>query len=158
MKMNKRFIDSARLCATWSKDPSTKVGAVLVRGKAALASGHNCFPKGHDTKPEHYTNREYKLKHIVHAEINVVQQAMKYCRTGSILGSSMYTNFPVCPDCMEVLGVHGVLRVFQPRLEDTEGFANRSPEWIKEWSDRLIESADIANALHIDVVEYTYGQ
>ena len=37
-KWNVRFLDLARFIAAWSKDPSTKVGAVLVRPDRTIAA------------------------------------------------------------------------------------------------------------------------
>ena len=47
---NKRFLDLAGHVAGWSKDPSTKVGAVIVNDdKQVLGLGYNGFPRGvHD--------------------------------------------------------------------------------------------------------------
>lgn len=46
-KWDERFIELARLVATWSKDPSTKVGAVIVRPYRTVASvGFNGFARG----------------------------------------------------------------------------------------------------------------
>ena len=36
----------ARMVAAWSKDPSTKVGAVAVRDRRPLVSGYNGLPTG----------------------------------------------------------------------------------------------------------------
>ena len=42
-----RFLDMAKLVSTWSKDPSTRVGAVIVDPSNRLVSvGYNGFPKG----------------------------------------------------------------------------------------------------------------
>lgn len=40
-KWDIRFMKRAQELASWSKDPSTKVGAVIVKGKHAVAEGYN---------------------------------------------------------------------------------------------------------------------
>jgi len=47
-KWTKRFLDMAAVVAEWSKDPSTKVGAVAVDpdSRAVLSTGYNGLPRG----------------------------------------------------------------------------------------------------------------
>ena len=46
---DKKYIDLAKHIATWSKDPSTKIGAVAIGEKGqVLAQGYNGFPRGID--------------------------------------------------------------------------------------------------------------
>ena len=45
-KWDSRFMDLARLVASWSKDPSTQVGAVIVdQDKRIVSTGVNGFPR-----------------------------------------------------------------------------------------------------------------
>ena len=68
-----RFFELADLIAYWSKDPSTKVGAVIVRPDRTIASvGYNGFPRGVD---DTYTTRDDKLLRTVHAEANAILAA-----------------------------------------------------------------------------------
>ena len=46
-KWDERFSRIAYEVATWSKDPGTKVGAVLVLDRRIIATGYNGFPHGH---------------------------------------------------------------------------------------------------------------
>ena len=46
-KWDRRFLALAEHVADWSKDPSTKTGAVIVRPDRTIASmGYNGFPRG----------------------------------------------------------------------------------------------------------------
>ena len=45
-KWDNRFVAIAELVADWSKDPGTKVGAVLVQDRRIISTGYNGFPKG----------------------------------------------------------------------------------------------------------------
>ena len=48
-----KFIGLAQHVATWSKDPSTQVGAVLVdRRMRVIGMGYNGFPRGYEAKAE----------------------------------------------------------------------------------------------------------
>lgn len=138
-----RFVGLAQHISSWSKDPSTKVGAVLVRPDNSVAStGFNGFAPGEDDDPELYANRDYKYKKVIHAEINALDFLDSLAK-----GFSFYTSFPCCPDCMRAAGEAGVVRVVFPAI-DREG---RDPAWIKEWEDRLSESLEVAREYGIEV-------
>lgn len=73
LKWDRRFLDLAKLVASWSRDPSTKVGAVIVdEHKRILSLGFNGFPQGMPDYPQHYENRDEKYSRVVHAEINAL--------------------------------------------------------------------------------------
>jgi dCMP deaminase len=81
------FMDMALRSAKMSKDPSTKVGAVIVRNRSILATGFNGFPV--NIADDNRLNvREEKLDIVVHAEMNAVLFA---ARNGiAIAASTMY--------------------------------------------------------------------
>lgn len=83
------YLQQALLASSMSKDPSTKVGAIIVGPeRESLISGFNGFPRLiHDT-PERLNNRELKYKLVVHAEENVLLVAAK-CGV-NISGCSLY--------------------------------------------------------------------
>lgn len=67
------FIDLCLLCASMSKDPSTKVGAVIVApSKQTLSMGFNGFPRKIEDHPDRLRNRDQKLRLVVHAEMNAI--------------------------------------------------------------------------------------
>lgn len=71
-----RFLQMAKLIASWSKDPSTKVGAVIVRPDRTIASlGFNGFPRAIHDYPELLSNRDEKYKRIIHSELNAILSA-----------------------------------------------------------------------------------
>lgn len=77
-RWDRNFLDMARLVSTWSKDPSTRVGAVIVRPDKTIASvGFNGFPMGCSDAPEIYLDRERKLQRVVHAEVNAILLAQE---------------------------------------------------------------------------------
>src|SRR5215211_1547674 len=68
-KWDYRFLQAAELFASWSKDPSNQVGAVVVRPDKTIAStGFNGFPRNTDDSQELYENRDEKLRRVKHAE------------------------------------------------------------------------------------------
>ena len=75
------FLGMALRSASMSKDPSTKVGAVLTkqvlpgRRPNLLCTGFNGFPHGILDSLDRLNNRELKLEIVVHAEMNAVLTA-----------------------------------------------------------------------------------
>lgn len=88
-KWDLRFLELAKLVASWSKDPSTKVGAVIVGPDGEIRStGFNGFPRGVEDTDERLNNREEKLALVVHAEMNAVLNAARFGT--QIQGCTMY--------------------------------------------------------------------
>ena len=78
----------ARNVASWSKDPSTKVGAVAVRDRRMLVSGFNGLPTGVLDTDARLKDRDQRLKLTTHAEANCVAFA---ARAGICLnGATVY--------------------------------------------------------------------
>lgn len=141
LKWDHRYLDLARHVGGWSKDPSTKVGAVLVRPNNSVAStGYNGFPPGHDDSPELYADREYKYRHVVHAEINALNFYGQRAE-----GFTLYTSFPCCSACMEAAGKAGVAVVVSYVLP-CEG---RDEEWIARWKEELRRAREVAECYGI---------
>lgn len=68
-----RFLRLAKEVSSWSRDPSTKTGAVIVRpNKSVCSVGYNGFPQGMLDLKKHYDDRETKLSRIVHCEVNAL--------------------------------------------------------------------------------------
>lgn len=98
-KWRQRFMDLAELVATWSKDPSTKVGCVIVHPDQSIAGlGFNGFPRGMSDAPELYADRETKYKRVIHAEMNALI-TMGFGAAGCIA----YVTHEPCWSCAAVL-------------------------------------------------------
>ena len=88
---DQRFLEMARLAATWSKDPSSKVGAVITDGKRIVSLGFNGFPAGIDDDPSIYGHRERKYRRVLHAEQNAISFAKR-----DLTGCTIYITHPPC--------------------------------------------------------------
>ncbi len=106
-----RYLELAKLVASWSKDPSTQTGAVIVRPDNSVASlGYNGFPRGIEDLPERYSNRETKYSLIVHCEMNAVLSAHSGVR-----GCTLYTwPFLSCDRCAVHMIQAGIVRAVAP--------------------------------------------
>ncbi len=128
-KWDVRFLRLAREIATWSKDPSTKVGAVIVGAdRHVVSTGYNGFPCGMDDDPCHYADRETKLERIIHAEMNALIRA-----GGS--GHTIYT-WPLapCPRCTVHLLQAGIKRFVS---------VAQTPEIAERWAEPCARSAQM---------------
>tara|TARA_R100000152_G_C6775833_1_gene204522 strand:- start:1942 stop:2376 length:435 start_codon:yes stop_codon:yes gene_type:complete len=103
-----RFIELAKLVGSWSKDPSTQVGAVIVDDNKRIVSiGFNGFPKGVEDSEKRLVDREEKYAIIVHAEANALMFA-----NGSVEGCTLYTwPFQPCSRCAGLIIQSGIKRV-----------------------------------------------
>ena len=115
---DKKYIRLAREISTWSKDPSTCIGAVAVGEKGQLlAQGYNGFPRGIEDSQERLNNRKEKYKYVVHAEMNCIYNATY--NGVSLNGSTIYIyGLPVCSECAKGLIQVGVKRVVSTPITD----------------------------------------
>ncbi len=110
IKWDKRFLELAVHVSTWSKDPSTKVGAVIARGNTEISMGYNGFPKCIIDYDELYLNKEIKYQYIIHAELNAILKAGQEGR--DIKGATLYTSpLPPCISCAAIIMGAGITRV-----------------------------------------------
>ena len=117
-KWSRRWLEIASAISLWSKDPSTRVGAVVVDDRGRLAgAGFNGFPAG-VLDDERLFDREAKYKMVVHAEANALLCAGPKARYGTI-----YTTHIPCCNCMGLIIGSGISRVVFPR--PTEDYMSR---------------------------------
>jgi dCMP deaminase len=126
---HRRFINLAKEYSTWSKDPSTQVGAVAIdpNTRRVLSGGYNGFPRGIEDTDERLNNRDLKHSLVVHAEMNLIYNAT---RSGiSLEGSHLYVwGLPVCSECAKGIIQTGIKVVFV-----AESCVNIKPFWIESW-------------------------
>ena len=110
-KWRARFIKLAEEVSTWSKDPSSQVGAVIVRPDRTIASvGFNGFPRGVDDSEHRITNREVKLLYTIHAEMNAILSAKE-----PLTGYSLFVwPFQPCAHCAASIIQSGIRDVYCP--------------------------------------------
>ncbi len=108
------FLGMADYVATASKDPSTKVGAVIIDGNRIVRGmGYNGFPRGVRDEPERYANRAEKYKRVVHAEANALLNSH-----GSLRGCTLYATMHPCSACAALIIQAGITSVVcRPTIE-----------------------------------------
>lgn len=117
-KWDERFMQMAALVSSWSKDPSTKVGAVIVNDqKQILSVGYNGFPRGVYDDPTRYENREVKHNFVVHAERNALDNAFT-----EVKGSYLYTTHFPCHECAKSIVQKGIKKIFTPKPDPSKQY------------------------------------
>ncbi len=142
-KWHKRFMEVAELVKTWSKDPSTKVGAVVVGPDREIRStGYNGLVRGvDDNKPERL-ERPTKYDFFEHAERNAVYNA---CLIGaSLKGCVIYVTSMPCPDCARAIIQSGIKMVVTHKVIIDES----SPA--NTWRDKLAYSEEMFKEAGVD--------
>lgn len=128
-----RFLGLAQYISLWSKDPSTKVGAVIADRKNRIISiGYNGFPRGINDN-ERLMDRDKKLAMILHAEKNALIFANK-----SLENAVIYTYpFMPCSACAASIVQAGITRVVS--------VLNENPRWADNFklSQEMLEEAGI---------------
>lgn len=104
-------IEMAHHVAKLSKDPSTKVGAVLFDEKRRIVSaGYNGFARGVADTDDRLSDRDVKYRLVLHAEKNAILFA-----TGPTHGCTMVVTHPCCAQCAALIIQAGVAHVMWPQ-------------------------------------------
>jgi dCMP deaminase len=134
----RRFLTLAEHIGHWSKDPSTRVGAVIVRPDKTIASmGYNGFPRGAE---DLYTSRDVKLMRTVHAELNAILSAREPLHGYTIFISPL---FP-CANCAAAIIQAGIKSVVAK-------MGAQRPEWQASFdaAKELFIEADVSSTVYL---------
>lgn len=121
---NKRFMALAEHVATWSKDPSKGVGAIIADDLNRVKGiGYNGFPRGVADTQERYADRATKLGLVCHAERNALDNT-----THSVEGHTMYATYFPCAECAKSIKQRGITTIVT-REPDMESVHNKEFRW-----------------------------
>jgi dCMP deaminase len=139
LKWDYRFLDLAEFISSWSKDPSTKVGAVITDSDNRIISvGYNGFPKDIHDYQEMLNDRETKYNMIIHGEMNAILFANR-----SLLDCTLYTYpFMPCPRCASI--------IIQSRIKRVVSYKNSIDRWEKD----LKLSRWLFKQANVELIEY----
>mgnify|MGYP001201471603 FL=1 len=117
-KWNERFLSLSDEIASWSKDPSRGVGAVIVsQNHQIVATGFNGLPRGIEDTPQRL-QRPVKYDLVVHAELNAIIQCARNGVTP--IGCTIYSSFSPCVHCAIAIAQAGLSRVITYRLDEDD--------------------------------------
>jgi len=138
-KWDARFLRLAKEISTWSKDPSTQIGAIIVApGNRVVSMGYNGFARGVEDSLERLNDRELKYKMIVHAERNALlfaRENMGYY--------TLYTHpFMPCAPCAAMIIQTGIKKVIS--------WENDNPRWQEDFeiSKIMFQEAEVELKLY----------
>lgn len=128
------FMEHVYLAAKKSRDPKTKIGAVLVKDNKVISTGFNGFPIGVKDLKERYEDRDIKHSFVAHAEFNSIVSAARF--GVSTYGSTLYSQGIVCSECCKSVIQAGVKELIVH----------------KQWpnlvhSDKWVKSAEISKIM-----------
>lgn len=136
-KWDLRFMEEAKAKSLWSKDPSTKIGCVIVQGRKIKATGYNGFPPGIVDTEYRLNHRETKYALVVHGEMNAIIQAGHSCEGATLYLYGMPG--PPCANCTKHLITAGIRRV-----------VSRSGEWPSRWAEDFERSIGMMAEAGVD--------
>lgn len=129
-----RYLKMARLVASWSKDPSTKCGAVIVNlDNSVVSIGFNGFAPGVKDHVDRLNDRDTKLMMTLHAETNAILFAKQ-----SLKGCTMYSwPMQACSQCAAMM--------IQAGISQHVSMLNDNDRWAKSWklADLMFNEAGI---------------
>ena len=136
------FITMAYLVSMKSKDPSTRVGAVIIgQDKEIRSTGFNGFPRGVKDLAARYHDKDYKYYACNHAEENAI---LHCARIGvSTAKCTLYVTWFPCSYCTKAIIQSGISQVVFH--EDFPGH-NNSERWGRsmEISKEMMSEAGVA--------------
>lgn len=134
-KWDRRFLRLAEHVASWSKDPSSQIGAVLVTDDREIVGiGYNGFPRGVGDQEKRYLDRDLKYGLVVHAEINAILNAGHRARGAHLYVWPAFGHPNICSDCCKAAVNAGIKRLVGLQ-------SDLDPERLKRWGPSLERSA-----------------
>jgi dCMP deaminase len=106
-KMDRVYLEMAKVWATNSYCKRMKVGSLIVKNKSIISDGYNGAPSGFPNICEDDSN--VTLPHILHAEANAITKLAK--TTQSSDGSTIYVTVSPCFECSKLLIQSGIKKL-----------------------------------------------
>lgn len=147
-KWDRRYLDVCKTISEWSKDPSSKLGAIVVSDRNRIVgTGYNGFPEGVNDSEDRYNNRDLKYELVVHAEVNAIISAGDRARNSTLYVYPGWGSPCMCTGCCKAAIQSGIRRVVGLlRPIDAERFAR--------WKDSLALSQLMCDEAGIETVTY----
>lgn len=139
-KWDTRFLGLAAYISSWSKDPSSQVGAVITDGNRIVSLGYNGFAAGVEDKQERLGDRDCKLNLTIHAEENAMIFAKR-----DLSDCTVYVTHPPCPRCASKLIQEEVGRIV---------YIAPSEDFLSRWSDDLKLSSEMYREAGVEITSY----
>lgn len=141
-KWSVRLLKMAKDVASWSKDTSTKVGAVITTADGKPISwGFNGMPMGIDDNiPERHMRPE-KYKWMCHAERN----AMDLASRSDLSNCVMFVTLAPCANCAQSIIQRGIKTV----VVDASGTVDKVPA---HWSEEMVTANQMMLEAGVNII------
>jgi dCMP deaminase len=137
-----RVLGMAKKVASWSKDNSTKVGAVITTPDGSPVSwGFNGPPMGIDDDVPERQERPLKYKWVCHAERNAMDLASRADLTGCV----MFVTFSPCSECAKSIIQRKIAKV----VVDEEFTAEKMPE---RWQEDMKVAVEMLEEAGVEII------
>jgi dCMP deaminase len=147
MHWNTYFFNFLDVIKQKSKDPSTKVGCVIVgKNNEVISTGFNGFPMKVLEKPSRY-ERPVKYFYIEHAERNAVYLAAR--RGVPLEGSRIYLQWHPCADCARAIIQAGIEEVW---IDGSRYDPYNPTEADRRWEESISAAQDMFEEARIRIV------
>src|SRR5690606_14895219 len=104
---DQRYLSIVDVVSGFSKDPSTRVGALLIDPhNRPVSFGYNGLARGLSDTDERLLDREAKLRLTIHAEQNAILNSGR-----DLHGCKMYCTHLPCSHCMSSIVQAGISHV-----------------------------------------------
>jgi len=134
VRLQQWAVGMAAHVALLSKDPSTKVGAVIFDEKRrVISTGYNGFARGVEDYEDRLVDRDIKLKLTLHAEKNAILFATK-----ALEGCTIVVTHPCCSQCAAMVVQAGIRHVLFP--QPSLGFATRWADDLRLTNQQFLEA------------------
>ena len=121
------FMGVALLSAKRSKDPSTQVGACIVKDNKIVGMGYNGFPKGISDSDFPWQQvgeaLDTKYPYVCHAELNAILNS-----NSNLEGSSIYVTLFPCNECTKAIiqsGIKSIKFIEDKNFDDVKEIASK---------------------------------
>lgn len=136
-----RWSDLAKTVASWSRDDSTKVGAVIVDGRnVVLSLGWNDIPRRVFESKEKVPDRHVKPEKYFwyeHAERNAIYNAA--ANGSKLLGSTLFVTMYPCADCARGIIQSGIKKVVVTNSELNDSWKESVSKSLKMFEEAEVQ-------------------
>lgn len=141
-KWSGRLLKLCNDISEWSKDQSTRVGAMITTQDGSPVSwGFNGMPMGIDDTIESRHERPEKYRWMAHAERN----AMDLAPRGDLSGCVMFVNFSPCPTCSQSI----IQRKIATVVVDERFTADKMPD---RWKEDMLMAVEMLKEAGVNVL------
>ena len=152
MTWDEYFLKIAETVALRSKDPSTKVGSVIVdKHHRPVSFGYNGLPQGADESKLTLSERPMKYYEVIHSEMNAILFSKS-----DLTGCTLYVQYAPCVDCLKHVLQAGITRIVYQKLR-VESYKKQPKSMENNTTDDAI-IALLSSMPHVETLNITNGR